>query len=104
MYDRRSTTLATMDVSAWDQVLDRVDHVVAGHLGTTEALEADVAALLAQAMADGYVDRELDPLDSARWLVRLLQVEAEVHSGDDATLSTVRVIITRWLHPGRLDV
>ncbi len=94
-------------MSAWDALLDRIDLVV--HEGTEvdAGVEAELTTLLVGAMRDGTADRELDPGEAGRWIAALLRTHASVADAgeerpDDA-LSTLRVIVTRWLHPGRLD-
>lgn len=93
-------------MSPWDSLLDRLDHLVDGREPLPHGLETELADLLAAAMLDGMADRELDPTDCARWLAALVRTEARVSSPDgvpDASLSMLRVIVTRWLHPPRLD-
>lgn len=93
-------------MTPWDHLMDRLDELV--HAGTEigDDVEPELTDLLLAAMRDGVADRELDPADSGRWLATLLRVHQELrrdeHRSDDA-LSTLRVIVTRWLHPGRLD-
>lgn len=94
-------------MSAWDALLDRVDVVVADRVPVDDALQHELTELLRGAQRDGTADRELDPQDAGRWLAVLLRTHADVRDHgekvpDDA-LSTLRVVITRWLHPGRLD-
>jgi hypothetical protein len=94
-------------MTAWDALLDRVDTLVDARQDVDDAVEAELTDLLVEAMRDGTADRELDPGDAGRWLVTLVRTHAAVQAAgeeraDDA-LSTLRVIITRWLHPGRLD-
>jgi hypothetical protein len=94
-------------MTAWDALLDRVDTLVDARADVDETVEAELTGLLVEAMRDGTADRELDPGDAGRWLATLLRAHAAVQDAgeehpDDA-LSTLRVIITRWLHPGRLD-
>ncbi|MGJ9411568.1 hypothetical protein ACHAAC_02565 [Aeromicrobium sp. CF4.19] len=93
-------------MSPWDRLLDRLDAL--SHAGTPfpDGVEEELAELLVGAMRDGMADRELDPADSARWLVVLLGTHATLQRAQeqpDGALSTLRVIVTRWLHPGRLD-
>lgn len=94
-------------MSSWDDLLDRVDTLVAHEEPVDDSVEAELRALLLGAMADGTADRELDPVDAGRWLTALLRthhdVQAQGEELPDDALSTLRVIITRWLHPGRLD-
>lgn len=94
-------------MSAWDALLDRVDEIVAARLDVDAEVQDELTDLLLGAMHDGTADRELDPYTAGFWLACLLRTHATVQAAgedqpDDA-LSTLRVIITRWLHPGRLD-
>ena len=93
--------------SRWDALLDRVDRVVADREPVSSVLVDELGDLLVGAMRDGMADRELDPGDSARWLGALLRAQRleqdEHESVPDQALSTLRVIVTRWLHPARLD-
>lgn len=93
-------------MTPWDRLLDRIDELV--HRGTpvTPDVEAELTTLLVDAMRDGVADRELDPDDSGRWLAMLLRTLTALRPDEqrpDDTLSTLRVIVTRWLHPARLD-
>lgn len=94
-------------MSAWDALLDRIDVLVAERVPVDDAVQAELTELLGDAQRDGTADRELDTADAGRWLALLLRTHADVREAgetvpDDA-LSTLRVVITRWLHPGRLD-
>ena len=93
--------------SPWDALLDRLDRAVAHREQVSSDLVDELADLLVEAMREGTADRELDPGDSARWLGSLLRAQRleqdEHESAPDEALSTLRVIVTRWLHPGRLD-
>lgn len=94
-------------MTAWDALLDRVDAIVDARTEVDDAVQAELTELLVGAMRDGTADRELDPGQSGLWLGTLLRTHAVVQDAgeeqpDDA-LSMLRVIITRWLHPGRLD-
>jgi hypothetical protein len=94
-------------MSAWDALLDRVDEIVDTRATVDAEVQSELTELLLGAMRDGTADRELDPGEAGLWLAALLRTHADVQDAgerraDDA-LSTLRVIITRWLHPGRLD-
>ncbi|MEJ7635959.1 hypothetical protein [Aeromicrobium sp.] len=96
-----------MTETAWDRLLDLVDHLADNpHLPVAAEGERTFAALCTQAIADGSVDRELHADDTARWLAGLViayravrEAHPDVPSDDD--LGMLRVIITRWLHPAR---
>ncbi len=88
-------------MSAWDDLLDHLDHVAAG-LHETSA--SQLTAMLRAAQHEGLADGELDPVDAGRWLDRLVAARDDLDAGDDAALSTLRVVVTRWLHPPRLDL
>ena len=93
-------------MSPWDLLLHRLDELACAPTTLPAGLTDELTDLLREAMRDGMADRELDPVDSARWLATLLHSLAtlqphEAHQDD--TLSTLRVIVTRWLHPARLD-
>lgn len=94
-------------MSAWDDLLDHVDRLVDAQASIDDEVEADLVELVGAAQLDGTADRELDTADAGRWLAALLRARADVQAAgerrDDDALSTLRVIITRWLHPGRLD-
>lgn len=93
-------------MSPWDRLLDRLDDLACSPEPLPPELADELTVQVAAAMADGMADRELDPTDCGRWLATLVHSlhalqPAEVRPDD--TLSTLRVIVTRWLHPGRLD-
>ena len=94
-------------MSAWDALLDRIDVAAAENQVVDDALQEELTELLRDAQSDGTADRELDTVDAGRWLALLLRTHAHVRdTGEkvpDDALSTLRVVITRWLHPGRLD-
>jgi hypothetical protein len=93
-------------VSPWDRLLDRLDALAHAAGPLPRDVEDEIGGLLLAAMEDGMADRELDPADSARWLVTLLRTLGTLQPREDReddTLSTLRVIVTRWLHPSRLD-
>ena len=95
--------------TAWDRLLDLIDHLA----GTPENplpddLANQFAGLCEEAARDGSVDRELHPLDTARWLAGLIDAHRAVRSAHpevapDVDLAVLRVIVTRWLHPARVD-
>lgn len=93
-------------MSAWDLLLHRLDELACAPGPLPADLADELTALVRDAMRDGMADRELDPRDSALWLATLLQslLTLQPHeTRPDDTLSTLRVIVTRWLHPARLD-
>ncbi|RYY51238.1 MAG: hypothetical protein EON53_01715 [Actinomycetales bacterium] len=94
-------------MSAWDALLDRVDVIADARADVDDAVQAELTELLVGAMRDGTADRELDPGQAGLWLAALLRTHTEVQDAgeerSDDALSMLRVIITRWLHPGRLD-
>lgn len=89
----------TTPESAWDDLLDRLDHCADSH----PTLE-ELVALVSAAQSDGLADAELDAVDCGRWLQGLIQVHAGMDDVGDRALSTLRVMVTRWLHPPRLDL
>jgi hypothetical protein len=98
-----------MTDTAWDRLLDLIDHLA----GTPETplpddIENVFAGMCEEAARDGSVDRELHAIDTARWLAGLVTAHRavraahpEVRADDD--LAVLRVIVTRWLHPARVD-
>lgn len=91
--------------SAWDQLLDLIDRLPT-HPDLAADLERTVAALTAEAMSDGAIDRELHVADVSRWIVGLIaahRIVRETHPDvdPDSDLAALRVIVTRWLHPAR---
>lgn len=94
-------------MSAWDQLLDRIDVLVDQAAPVDAGVEAELTELVGAAQLDGTADRELDTADAGRWLAALLRARIDVAAAGEArpddSLSTLRVVITRWLHPGRLD-
>ena len=96
-----------MNETAWDRLLDLLDHFAADpDLAVTSDVERTFAALCAEAIADGSVDRELHVDDTARWLGGLVVAHRAVRNAhpelpDDADLAVLRVVVTRWLHPAR---
>jgi hypothetical protein len=93
--------------SAWDRLLDLVDHLAADPERPVDAaLEQQIATLGAEARQVGDIDAELDVDGVARWLAGLVVAHRAVraaHPGidPDADLGDLRRIITRWLHPAR---
>jgi hypothetical protein len=93
--------------TAWDRLLDLLDHLTTKpELPLGPDVERTFAALCAQAIADGSVDRELHVDDSARWLMGLVVAHRAVRDAHpevppDADLGVLRVVVTRWLHPAR---
>lgn len=88
--------------SAWDRLMTAIDHTAA-QAGETADLTA-LAALVAAAQAEGEVDRELDPAETARIMSAMLTGLATLPQPNPETdLATARLAITRWLHPARMD-
>ena len=91
--------------SAWDMLLDLIDHLAATpEVQLSEDIERTFAALCVAAIADGAADRELHVADTARWLTGLVRAHRAVRMAHpdvlpDDDLAVLRVIITRWLHP-----
>lgn len=93
--------------SAWDTMLDLLERLAMDpdltiDLGT----EQKFAELATQAMVDDTIDRELHAADVARWLCGLALAHRVVRGnhpqgGPDGDLGSLRVIVTRWLHPAR---
>ncbi len=99
-----------MSPQAWDQLLDTVDHLASDfEVALDDAVERTFAALCLDAIDAGLIDRELHLDDTARWLRGLLVAhravrEAHPEVDTDGDGAVLRLIITRWLHPHRLDV
>jgi hypothetical protein len=97
----------TADPSAWDRLLDLVDHLATHPVAPpTSELEVTLAALVSEAVVDRSVDRELHVPDTARWLAGLVAGHRAVRDAHpeidaDTDLAVLRLIITRWLHPAR---
>lgn len=93
--------------SAWDRLLDLVDHLAADATAAADpAVELTFATLAAEAIAAHDIDLELRADDVARWLTGLVSayhlVRASNPGGDaDTDLADLRRILTRWLHPAR---
>ncbi len=98
-----------MTAEPWDQLLDSIDHLAGdGELVLDESVERTFASLISEAITMGDVDGELHVDDTARWLAAMLSAHRsartahpEVAADDD--LAVLRLIVTRWLHPHRLD-
>lgn len=86
--------------------MDLLDRSTAEGTDLGEDLLAELAGLVALAQADGTVDRELHPTESARALLALLVGHRHVRglpgAGADEDLATLRLVVTRWLHPTRV--
>jgi hypothetical protein len=93
--------------TAWDRLLDLLDHFAARpELPLGADVEATFAALCWEAVEDGVVDRELHVPDVSRWLTGLVVAHRVVrdthpHVDADSDLADLRLIVTRWLHPAR---
>lgn len=93
--------------SAWDRLLDLIDHLAA----TPERpigpdVEQAFVELATRAQEDGDIDGELHVDDVARWLTGLATAHRAVRANHpdidaDTDLAGVRRIVTRWLHPAR---
>lgn len=96
-------------MSAWDQLLDLIDHLAANpEVPVDDESERTFAALCTEAVAQGSVDSELHVDDTARWLRVMIsahRAERAAHPEIDADVdvAALRLIVTRWLHPHRLD-
>jgi hypothetical protein len=96
-----------MTESAWDRLLDLIDHL-ANSAELPDNIEVVFADLCEEAARDGSVDRELHAADTARWLAGLIAAHLAVRAAHpevaaDDDLAVLRVIVTRWLHPARPD-
>ena len=93
--------------SAWDRLLDLVDHLAADPARSLDAeVEQTFATLCAEAMQVRDIDGELHVPDVARWLVGLLHGHRALRDtrpqvDADRDLADLRLIATRWLHPPR---
>ncbi|GAA3516588.1 hypothetical protein GCM10022234_09760 [Aeromicrobium panaciterrae] len=95
-------------MNAWDQLLDLVDHLAADSEVPLDESERTFAALCTEAVAQGSVDSELHVDDTARWLRMMIsahRAERAAHPeiDSDVDVAVLRLIVTRWLHPHRLD-
>ena len=98
-----------MPAEPWDELLDTVDHLAADPESVLDgSVEQTFATLITEAIQGGAVDGELHVDDTARWLCAMLvahraarDVHPDVSADDD--LAVLRLIVTRWLHPHRLD-
>lgn len=95
-----------MPESAFEQLLDHLDQW-SSDASTLPDLET-LRVLLEAGRADGSVDGELHADDTARWLVGIVTgarrvIDARAVPVDD-DLAQLRQLVTRWLHPARLDV
>lgn len=96
-----------MTDTAWDRLLDLIDHVTADPESPTgKDLERTLVVLCEEAIEEGSIDRELHVPDTARWLTALIaahrivrQMHRDIPADND--LATLRVIVTRWLYPAR---
>ncbi|MCD9196682.1 hypothetical protein [Aeromicrobium wangtongii] len=93
--------------SAWDQLLELIDHLAADPTTPVDHdTEQTFARLGAEAIRDRHIDTELRADDIARWLCGLVAGYRTVRAthpevDPDTDLADLRRIITRWLHPAR---
>ncbi|MET1038539.1 MAG: hypothetical protein ABW075_09705 [Aeromicrobium sp.] len=93
--------------SAWDRLLDLLDHLAADpERPIDHDVEQSFAELGAQARLDGDIDGELHVPDVARWLAGLAAGHRAVRAAHpdidpETDLADLRRIVTRWLHPAR---
>lgn len=97
-----------MNETAWDRLLDLIDHLAGNTDPVPDDIENVFAGLCEEAARDGSVDRELHAADTARWLAGLITAHRSVRAAHpevaaDDDLAVLRVIVTRWLHPARPD-
>lgn len=93
--------------SAWDQLLELIDHLAAD--ATTpvdQQVEQTFTRLTGRAIQERMIDSELHDDDIARWLAGLVTAYRAVRTAHpevdaDTDLADLRRIITRWLHPAR---
>jgi hypothetical protein len=94
---------------AWDRLLDLLERFASNpNLPLVDDVERTFAALCGQAVEEGSVDRELHLQDTSKWLIGLVAAHRVVRQAHpevppDHDLAVLRVIVTRWLHPARLD-
>lgn len=93
--------------SAWDRLLDLIDHLAADpRRPIGPDVEQSFTDLAAQAVADRDIDSELHVPDIARWLTALVTAHRTLRASHpdvdaDTELANLRRITTRWLHPPR---
>lgn len=93
--------------SAWDRLLDLIDHLAADpNRPIGPDVEQAFAALASQAMTDRDIDSELQVPEIARWLTALVTAHRTIRASHpqvdaDTELANLRRIATRWLHPPR---
>lgn len=98
-----------MSEEPWDQILDMLDHLASTAATVPNpAVEATFARLISEAKTEGFVDPELHVDDTARWLTAMLAAhraarDAHPEMSSDNDGAVLRLIVTRWLHPHRLD-
>ncbi len=98
-----------MSEEPWDQILNMLDHLASSADTPPDlTVESTFARLISDAIAEGFVDPELHVDDTARWLTAMLaayraarEAHPDVPADDDGAV--LRLIVTRWLHPHRLD-
>ena len=98
-----------MPADPWDELLDTIDHLAADPQAELDrAVEQSFAELIVRGIANGAIDGELHVGDTARWLCAMIvahRAARDVHPelSADEDLAVLRLIVTRWLHPHRLD-
>ena len=88
-------------MSAWDEIVERVERHIAG-----ESTSAEHWVSLCEAgIAERSIDPELRPDDTARWIAGLLSgyqtIRATSEAPRDTDVADLLMILTRWLHPAR---
>lgn len=98
-----------MSADPWDELLNIIDHLAADPEAVLDrSVEQAFAELIARGIESRTVDGELHVDDTARWLCAMLvahRAARDVHPdvAPDDDLAVLRLIVTRWLHPHRLD-
>lgn len=98
-----------MSADPWDELLDIIDHLAADQDAVLDpSVEQAFAELIVRGIENGTVDGELHVDDTARWLCAMLVArraarDAHRDVAPDDDLAVLRLIVTRWLHPHRLD-
>jgi len=82
---------------AWDALIAAVERA----LTASPSDDATLEPLVEAAIADGTVDGELDPHQTAR-LLGALAAGTRALGPTEADVATALLVTTRWLHPPRL--